>query len=54
MLKSLGPRTVNISPCLQRVLIKARNKKQKNLFPEKKHDEALLVCLHRVDGSSVL
>ena len=51
MLKSLGPRTVTISPggpCLQRVLIKAKKKKKK-LFPEKKHDEAILVCLHGVD-----
>ena len=32
MLKSLGPRTVTISPggpCLQRVLIKAKKKKKK-------------------------
>lgn len=56
MLKSLGPRTVTISPggpCLQRVLIKAK-KKKKNYFQKRNTMRLSLFVYMEWIGSSVL
>ena len=58
MLKSLGPRTVTISPggpCLQRVLLKAKKKKKKKNYFQRRNTMRLSLFVYMEwIGSSVL